>query len=152
MQKRNSAGRHGGSSARRIGRLTAFLLAGTCLSPVSVWAANINVNSDASLRSAITSAGSGDTITFTSNITLAADLPAAQTDVTIIGNNQTLSGNNQFRGLFIGAFSGSSQVAVAVQVDLIIGPSLTSTCPWTPCRAASSGEQEQIVRRAAGAG
>src|SRR5258708_6436623 len=91
------------SQGRRFG-LTASLVAG--LSPIPVWAANFDVNSDASLRSAITSAASGDTITFTSNITLAADLPAVQTSVTIIGNNNTLSGNNQFRGLFIGAFSG----------------------------------------------
>ncbi len=73
------------------------------------------------LRSAITSAGSGDRIVFTSNITLAADLPAVQTNVTIVGNGNSLSGNNQFRGLFIGAFSGATQVPVTVAVqDLTI--------------------------------
>jgi hypothetical protein len=103
------------------GRLTAALLAGTCLSS-PVWASDINVNSDATLRSAITSAASGDRIVFTTSITLAADLPAVQTNVTIVGNNNnTLSGNNQFRGLFVGAFSGSSQAAVTVAVrDLAI--------------------------------
>jgi hypothetical protein len=44
-----------------------------------------------------------------------------QTNVFIVGNSNMLSGNNQFRGLFIGAFSGSTQAAVAVAVqDLAI--------------------------------
>jgi hypothetical protein len=68
-------------------------------------------------------AGGTNTITFTTSgtITLTGDLPAVQSNVTILGNNATLSGNNQFRGLFIGAFSGSTQVAVTVSIqDLTI--------------------------------
>jgi hypothetical protein len=91
------------------------------LLPASARAADFLVNSDATLRGAITSAGSGDRIIFQNSITLAADLPAVQTNVTIIGNNNALSGNNQFRGLFVGAFSGSTQVAVSVSIqDLAI--------------------------------
>ena len=93
---------------------SAWLSAAAALLAGPADAANFDVNSDASLRSAITSAANGDTITFTSSITLAGDLPAVQTNVTILGNNNTLSGNNPFRGFFVGAFSGSSQVPVTV--------------------------------------
>ena len=56
------------------------------------------------------------TITLTSG-----DLPIVQNNATIVGNNNTINGNNQFRGLFIGAFSGSTQVPVTVSVqDLTI--------------------------------
>jgi autotransporter-associated beta strand protein len=81
-------------------------------------ATDFNVNDDASLRSAITSANNGDRIIFTNSITLTADLPAVQTNVTIIGNNNTLSGNNQFRGLFIGAWVQSTATQVAVTVGI----------------------------------
>jgi hypothetical protein len=108
------------SAVRHVYALTTALLVGTCLSSPA-WATDFNVNSDATLRSAITSAGSGDRIVFTGNVTLAADLPAVQTNVTIVGNGNSLSGNNQFRGLFIGAFSGATQVPVTVAVqDLTI--------------------------------
>lgn len=91
------------------------------LSHSALCAANFNVDSDATLRAAIVAAQHGDTITFTGNITLAADLPAVQKNVTIKGNNNTLSGDDQFRGLFIGAFSGTAQVPVEVSVqDLTI--------------------------------
>ena len=43
------------------------------------------VSNDAQLRQAILDAADGDTIRFGSDITLAADLPAIQTDVTIEG-------------------------------------------------------------------
>ena len=97
-------------------RLAALLLAGTCLSSPA-WATDIPVTDDASLRSAITTAASGDRIVFQNSITLAADLPPVQTNVTIDGNGNSLSGNNQFRGLLVGAFSGSTQVPVAVTVQ-----------------------------------
>ena len=48
-------------------RLWAVALACCVIAPLSSWAANFDVANDAELRSAITSAGSGDTITFTSN-------------------------------------------------------------------------------------
>src|SRR5206468_2911393 len=56
------------------------------------------------------------TITLTSG-----DLPVIQNNATIVGNNNTLNGGNQYRGLFIGAFSGSTQVPVTVAIqDLAI--------------------------------
>ncbi|UYN93529.1 MAG: autotransporter domain-containing protein [Enhydrobacter sp.] len=113
----------GGEPAALAGcrRLMAILLTGTCLTPCAAGAVDFNVNTEAGLRTAITSAASGDRIVFTGNITLTADLPIVQTNVTIVGNNNTLSGNNQFRGLLIGAFTGSTQTAVSVTVqDLTI--------------------------------
>ena len=108
---------HSMRGRRRAGGLTAILLAGTCLS-TATRAADILVSNDATLRSAITSAASGDRIVFQNNITLAADLPAVQTNVTIVGNSNTLSGNNQFRGLFIGAWTPGTATQVAVTVAI----------------------------------
>jgi hypothetical protein len=107
---------------RTILAVFAMVLAGV---PLGARGANFDVSDDASLRAAIVGAVNGDTITFTADITLLADLPAAQKNVTIIGSNRTLSGNNQFRGLFIGAFSGSIQTAVTVAIqDLTIANAL----------------------------
>jgi autotransporter-associated beta strand protein len=92
-------------------------LVAVAMLPGSALATDFTVGTDAQLRSAITSAGNGDHIIFSNNITLTADLPAVQTNVTIVGNNNTLSGNNAFRGLFIGAFSGSTQVPVTVAIN-----------------------------------
>ena len=113
-----------------MGRLTAVLLAGTCLSPCPVWAVDFIVsnNSDSgagSLRQAIidlnTSGGASNNIIVNSGvgtITLTSgDLQTVARNVTVVGNNNTLSGNNQFRGLFIGAFSGTTQTAVAVSIS-----------------------------------
>jgi hypothetical protein len=105
------------SSATLAGAIAGALLAGPA------YATDFLVGTDAQLRSAITSTGNGDRIIFSNNITLVADLPAVQTNVTIIGNNNTLSGNNQFRGLFIGAWTPgtATQVAVTVAIqDLVI--------------------------------
>jgi autotransporter-associated beta strand protein len=103
------------------GTALAGALLAVAMLPRSALATDFTVGTEAQLRTAITSAGNGDRIIFGNNITLTADLPAVQTNVTIIGNNNTLSGNNQFRGLFIGAFSGSTQVAVTVSIqDLAI--------------------------------
>ncbi|MPZ30876.1 MAG: autotransporter domain-containing protein [Rhodospirillales bacterium] len=107
-----------------VRRLRALLLASGAMAPLlaePAGAADFVVATEAQLRSAITSAGTGDTISFAANVTLTADLPAVQANVTIVGNNNTLSGNNQFRGLFVGAFSGSTQVPVSVSIqDLAI--------------------------------
>jgi autotransporter-associated beta strand protein len=65
------------------------------------FAANFNVANDGDLRSAISSAGDGDTITFTGNITLGGNLPAVTKNVTVNGGNFILSGNSQYRGLFV---------------------------------------------------
>lgn len=64
-------------------------------------AANFNVGTDAQLRNAISSAGNGDTITFTGNITLGDNLPTVTKNVTVNGGLFTLSGNNKYRGLFV---------------------------------------------------
>src|SRR5688572_20518004 len=59
-------------------------------------AANFNVGTDAQLRNAISSAGNGDTITFTGNITLGDNLPTVTKNVTVNGGLFTLSGNNKY--------------------------------------------------------
>ena len=64
-------------------------------------AANIVVGNEAQLSNAISTAAAGDTITFSANITLTANLPAVTRNVTINGAAFTLSGNNQYRGLFV---------------------------------------------------
>lgn len=64
-------------------------------------AANFNVGTDAQLRNAISSAGNGDTITFTGNITLGSNLPVVTKNVTVNGGLFTLSGDNKYRGLFV---------------------------------------------------
>lgn len=61
------------------------------------------MGSDAALRSAVASLADGDTIVFDADITLAADLPAIQWNVTIDGNGHALSGGGLHRGLFVGA-------------------------------------------------
>ncbi|WP_175561896.1 autotransporter domain-containing protein [Kaistia soli] len=57
--------------------------------------------SDSDLRNAISSSSDGDTITFTANITLGSNLPNVTNNVTFVGGNHTLSGANQYRGLFV---------------------------------------------------
>ena len=83
-----------------------------------------------SLRAAITalngSADNSNTIIISSGlaaITLTRDLPAVQKNVVIQANNNTLNGDNRFRGLFIGAWAPgtATQVPVAVTIqDLAI--------------------------------
>ncbi|MBB3773866.1 outer membrane autotransporter protein [Angulomicrobium tetraedrale] len=85
----------------RATALASFLGMGMTILTGPVHAANFNVGSDADLRSAISSAGNGDTITFTADITLASNLPNVTTNITFIGGNHTLSGNNEYRGLFV---------------------------------------------------
>ncbi|PZU50159.1 MAG: hypothetical protein DI568_03245 [Sphingomonas sp.] len=65
------------------------------------YAANFNVASDSELRDAIDNASNGDTITFTSDITLEDNLPFLEKNLTIIGGNHTLSGDGQYRGLYV---------------------------------------------------
>ncbi|WP_428032927.1 autotransporter domain-containing protein [Ancylobacter sp.] len=85
----------------RATALATFLAMGMTILTGPVYAANFNVGSDADLRSAISNAGNGDTITFTADITLASNLPNVTTNVTFIGGNHTLSGDNEYRGLFV---------------------------------------------------
>jgi autotransporter-associated beta strand protein len=119
---------------KRRRALTAGLMLGTSLSPCPVWAADFIVSNNAdsgagSLRQAILDLNSSGTASNNiivnsgvGTITLTSgDLQTVSKNVTIVGNNNTLSGNNQFRGLFIGAFSGTTQTAVTVDIsDLTI--------------------------------
>src|ERR1700746_4142371 len=125
-RRRRASGAH---APRRIVRsplssaAVPVVIAAALLAAGPAYATDFLVGTDAQLRSAITSAGNGDRIIFSNNITLAADLPAVQTNVTIIGNNNTLSGNNQFRGLFMGAWTPGTAAQVAVTAamqDLVI--------------------------------
>ena len=70
------------------------------------------------LRQAILDAADGDTIRFDADITLAADLPAVQTDVTIDGDGHRLAGDGQFRGFFIGAWQPGTATPIAVDVTI----------------------------------
>ena len=73
-------------------------------------AADHPVNSESDLRSAIASAADGDTISFNVDVTLTQDLPATQTNVTILGNNRILDGASTFRGFFVGKFAATVPV------------------------------------------
>jgi hypothetical protein len=114
------------SGAQARGRIVRALLSSVALAGViaalplagPAYGTDFLVGTDAQLRSAIPSAGNSDRIIFTNSITLTADLPAVQTNVTIIGNSNTLSGNNQFRGLFIGAWTPGTATQVAVTVGI----------------------------------
>ena len=57
-----------------------------------------------------------------SNVTLTADLPAVQKNVTIVGNNHTLSGGGTYRGFLVANLNGGSTLsAVTVTIkDLTI--------------------------------
>ena len=97
-------------------RLTARLFAENCLSTpgsrlaVAVFlaagmlpasATDFQVNTAADLANRINNIGNNDSITLGANITLTANLPTVRNTITINGGNFTLSGNNQFRGLFV---------------------------------------------------
>ena len=117
------------AASMMVGPLVRALLATTCLTPGAVWAADFTVSNNAdsgagSLRQAIinaNAAGGSNNIIINSGvgtITLTSgDLPIIQNNATIVGNGNTLSGGGSFRGLFVGAFSGSIQVPVTVSVQ-----------------------------------
>jgi autotransporter-associated beta strand protein len=96
------------SSDRRLtgstSRLSLALLlgsAGACGGSIPAWATNFKVSNTGELYNVINGAGNGDTITFTSNITLSNPLPALTKNVTINGGNFTLSGANTYRGFLV---------------------------------------------------
>src|SRR5262249_28105242 len=107
------------AGAVRRTRPTARLLDETCLTSGSRLAALIllaagilstahpakaeiyAVDDDATLRNALSKAKDGDVINFAKSITLSANLPVVTANVQINGSNLTLSGNDQFRGLFV---------------------------------------------------
>ncbi len=84
-------------------------------------AADHAVHGEADLRDAIGTAVDGDTITFQADVTLTGDLPAVQTNVTILGNGRILDGAARYRGFFVVRFTGDLNAPVAVTVqDLTI--------------------------------
>jgi fibronectin-binding autotransporter adhesin len=76
-----------------------------------------HVSDDAGLRAALASAVDGDTIVLDSAITLASELPNVGASVTIDGAGHSLSGNNQFRGLFVGALTDDTPLSVNVAIQ-----------------------------------
>src|SRR5262245_37360299 len=76
----------------------------------------VHVGNEAQLASAIANAISGDTIVFDANVTLTADLPSLSTNLTIEGNGHTLSGADQHRGFFVGAFGAETATPTPVTV------------------------------------
>ena len=118
--------RPGGGMRNAVGVQYAWLRSAGCLlaaawlllSAAPVFATTYTINTESDLRNALTVAVSGDTISFNANITLTAgDLPAVQTNLTILGNNFTLSGNNLYRGLFVAAF----QAGTATPANITVG-------------------------------
>jgi len=98
-------------------------LGATLLFAAQALATDYSVGDTLGLRQAIGLAVDGDTINFAQDITLGDDLPAVQASITINGQNHTLSGNNQFRGFFVGKWTAgtSTQVPVTVAIqDLTI--------------------------------
>ena len=111
------------SSTSRLA-LIALLGAGASSLAFPAWAANFNVNNRFDLANAIRySAANGDTIAFTSNITLGSNLPAVTKNITIQGNGKTLSGGNLYRGFVIGDPFNPSAPTVAIN-NLIIDNTL----------------------------
>lgn len=82
----------------RLGLLSAALVG--AFAPTAN-AATFTVNSDASLRTALTRAVNGDVINFSGDVTLSANLPVLTANATINGNGYSLSGAGQYRGLFV---------------------------------------------------
>ena len=92
-----------------VGRMLALAVVFGLSVPAD--AADHPVNSESDLRTAITSAVDGDTITFNVDVTLTQDLPAIQTNVTILGNNRILDGASTFRGFFVVKFAARPERA-----------------------------------------
>jgi outer membrane autotransporter protein len=108
------------TSVSRRSHLSARLFGETCLSAVirrlapavflamgftwlasPVEANDLYITSEAELRAALAGGENGDSIIFSSNITLTDNLPTLTRDVIFYGQGHVLSGNNQYRGLFI---------------------------------------------------
>ncbi len=96
-------------NALRITYFAIFLIASLARPGA---AASVSVSSDGELRTAISAATDGDTITFGADITLASNLPAVQVDLTINGNGRVLDGAGLYRGIFTFSAVGRKSVAV----------------------------------------
>lgn len=90
-----------------LGALTCAGLA-LALAP-SANATTHTVGNTAQLTSALQTAVNGDMVLFSGPITLTADLPIVQADLTINGNSFTLNGDNTYRGFLL--YSGATTVA-----------------------------------------
>src|SRR6185503_5675049 len=93
--------------------LRCALVIVTSLFATSAYAqTTFTVGDEASLRAALSTAVSGDSIVLSSNITLTADLPAIQAGggggtVTMNGAGFGVSGGGQYRGLVVGSFNAA---------------------------------------------
>ncbi|MCA1563464.1 MAG: hypothetical protein LC804_25500 [Acidobacteria bacterium] len=92
------------SRRRRMPCVLAFVL----LTPAVAVAQTVIVSTEAALRAAITTATPGSVIVLGANVTLTADLPSIETNLTFDGAGHTLSGNDQFRGLVVADFGDSA--------------------------------------------
>lgn len=103
-------------SPYRAGFLAAIVLAvPVCASAQTTF----NVTTEGDLRTALTSAQNGDTIVFGSTITLTTgDLPIVQRSITIDGGGFSLSGSDQYRGLFVAAFAVGTATPQGVSVTI----------------------------------
>ncbi|TPN59359.1 hypothetical protein FJ984_31065, partial [Mesorhizobium sp. B1-1-3] len=82
--------------------LAILLAAGTLSTTLPARAEDWPVYNEGDLHFAIFNADYGDTIRFYANVTLTANLPPVRSgNMTINGQGFTLSGNNQYRGLFV---------------------------------------------------
>src|SRR5215471_6387992 len=81
-------------------------------------AQTIHVGSEAALRTAVTTAPPGSTIVLDTNVTLTANLPSVSSSLTIDGSGHTLSGANQFRGLFVAGIDPLSLGPVPINVSV----------------------------------
>lgn len=89
-----------------------------CVAVPAVAQTTIHVGDEGALRAALTTAIAGDTIVFDANVTLTAgDLPSVNTSVTIDGAGHVLSGNAQFRGLFVAGFAAAAPSTIDVTIQ-----------------------------------
>lgn len=77
------------------------MTAGALLLTPPAYARTFDVGTHDQLYDAVNAAQNGDVIRFTANITLNRALQPVRGDITIEGGNFILSGNNQWRGLFV---------------------------------------------------
>jgi hypothetical protein len=98
LAERGRSTRLSASVSRRA--LAAMLaVAASSLAPPALAATTfLPVHNASSLQDAINDAVAGDTIVFSTNITLSSNLPQLNKSITIDGNNFTLSGANLYRG------------------------------------------------------
>jgi autotransporter-associated beta strand protein len=107
---------HSLMSRHHVGLLVAIVAA---LPSAAAAQTAFHVSTEAGLRTALAAAQNGDAIVFDGAITLATgDLPTVQRSITIDGGGFSLSGNNQYRGLFVAAFAPGTATAQGVSVTI----------------------------------